>query len=176
MTVPYASASAPPRPNSRAHGPPTPTNTASPDQTQGPGLAPYGSNAKSCPSCRHRAADPRHGGPVWLTIAYNPPHTRPRATPGFPLLYRNCPFGTPIHPVQGGVALISLDVERTLPVGAGCVQPFPVSQLSPAQVIGVSSGYRELKRSRLMQVFSTAMSGVPEIEYLKFDHASLEQE
>ncbi len=71
--------------------------TASPDQTQGRGLLPYGSNAKSCPFCRHRAADPRPRGPVWLAIAYNRPHAHPRDPPGFPPLSRNCPLGIPIH-------------------------------------------------------------------------------
>ncbi|MCP5023349.1 MAG: phosphatidylserine decarboxylase, partial [bacterium] len=62
-----------------------------------------GPNTKPCLFCRHRAADPRPGGPIWPAIAHNPPHAHPRDPPGFPPLSRNCPFGTSIH-LEGGHA------------------------------------------------------------------------
>ncbi len=120
----------------RAPRPPTPTNTASPDQAQGPGLAPYGPNDKSCPFCRHRTADPHPGSPVWLAIAYNPPHARPRAPPGFPPLSRNCPLGIPIHLGMGRYPMIppgSTVDEQNLHATWLDDEPLEVVGLSPSR-------------------------------------------
>ncbi len=91
----------PPWPNSRAPKPLAPTNTASPDQTQGPGLAPCDPQRQILPLLRppRRRSPPRK--PRW---ACNCLQSTPCAGPRSHLASRRSPETAPLERLSTGAA------------------------------------------------------------------------